>query len=155
SGRGVAYWPGTTSPAAPPRVFTVTPGFQLVALDATTGLPVDTFGTHGVVDLKAQLGVPADPVTAVIGSSSAPLVFEDVVMIGPALEVGTRPPSYKNVPGRVLAIDARTGKLKWRFNTIPSKGEAGYDTWEAGSAEYTGNAGAWAPLTLDAKRGYV
>ena len=61
----------------------------------------------------------------------------------------------KNVPGRVLAIDARTGALAWRFNTIPEKGEFGYDTWENGSAEYTGNAGAWAPLTLDAKRGYL
>ncbi len=26
----------------------------------------------------------------------------------------------------------------WRFNTIPLKGEFGYETWEKGSAEYTG-----------------
>ncbi len=152
SGRGVAYWSG---PAGDDRIFTVTPGFQLVALDAKTGLPVTTFGRNGVVDLKAELGVPVDLVTAAIGSSSPPLVFENVVVIGPALEVGTRPPSMKNVPGRILAIDARTGKLAWRFNTIPLKGEPGYETWKNGSAEYTGNAGAWAPLALDDTRGYL
>jgi quinoprotein glucose dehydrogenase len=154
SGRGVSYW-SSGPDRADERVFTVTPGFQLVALDAKTGLPVGSFGDKGVVDLKAQLGVQLDPATAAIGSSSPPLVFDNVVVIGPALEVGTRPPSMKNVPGRILAIDARTGKLLWRFNTIPQAGEAGVETWEDNSWQYTGNAGAWAPLTLDDKRGYL
>lgn len=151
SGRGVAYWTNGSDQ----RIFTVTPGFQLVALDARTGRPVTAFGKDGVVDLKAQLGVPVDVKTAAIGSSSPPLVFEDFVVIGPALEVGTRPPSMKNVPGRILALDAKTGAMRWRFNPIPQKGEEGYETWEQGSAEYTGNAGAWAPLSLDEKRGYL
>ncbi len=157
SGRGVSFWSGPAGADGKKdeRIFVVTPGFNLVALDAATGQPVTTFGDRGVVDLKAQLGVPVDLVNAAIGSSSPPLVFENIVVIGPALEVGTRPPSMKNVPGRILAIDARTGKLAWRFNTIPQKGEFGYETWEKGSAEYTGNTGAWAPLTLDDKRGYL
>ena len=57
------------------------------------------------------------------------LVFENTVVVGPALEVGTRPPSMKNVPGRILAFDTVTGERRWRFNTIPVKGEPGYDTW--------------------------
>jgi quinoprotein glucose dehydrogenase len=154
SGRGVAYWRSGDA-STHDRIFTVTPGFQLVALDAGTGLAVATFGDNGVVDLKAQLGVPVDLVNAAIGNSSAPLVFENTVVIGPALEVGLRPVSKKNVPGRVLAIDARTGKLKWRFNTIPAKGEPGSETWTSEALEYTGNTGAWAPLSLDEKRGYV
>ena len=154
SGRGVSYW-SDGAERKDERIFMVTPGFNLVALDAKTGAPVPGFGQNGVVDLKANLGVPADPVNSIIGSSSPPLVFENIVMIGPALEVGTRPPSMKNAPGRILAFDTRTGKLLWRFNTIPQKGEKGYETWESGSAEYTGNAGAWAPLSLDAKRGYL
>jgi quinoprotein glucose dehydrogenase len=151
SGRGVSYWRDGDDA----RIFTVTPGFQLAAINAATGTLVESFGNQGLVDLKAQLGVEIDLDNAAIGSSSPPLVFEDIVVIGPALEVGTAPPSMKNVPGRVLAIDARTGALKWRFNTIPAKGEPGYDTWEDGSAEYTGNAGAWAPLALDEARGYL
>ncbi len=151
SGRGVAAW----SDGEHTRIVVVTPGFHLAALDARTGVPVPGFGTNGIVDLKLELGVPLDPVTAAIGSSSPPLVFEDVLVVGPALEVGLRPRSRRNVPGRVLALDARTGKLRWRFNTIPQPGEFGHDTWADGSWEYTGNAGAWAPLTLDAQRGFL
>ena len=151
SGRGVAYW----TDGARARILTVTPGFRLVSLDAATGLPDTAFGTGGVVDLKAQLGTGDDGLEAVIGSSSPPLIFEHLVIVGPALELGTRPPSRRNVPGRVMAFDVRTGELAWRFNTIPVAGEPGYESWENGSAEYTGNAGAWAPLALDARRGYV
>ena len=151
SGRGVAYW----SDGKSARVFVVTPGFHLAALDAATGQPITTFGKDGIVDLKLQLGVELDPVTAAIGSSSPPLVFEDLVILGPALEVGLRPPSRRNVPGRVLALDARTGELRWRFNPIPHAGEPGNDTWENRSWEYTGNAGAWAPFSLDARRGWL
>jgi quinoprotein glucose dehydrogenase len=151
AGRGVAYW----TDGRQARIFVVTPGFQLVALDAATGKQVPTFGNQGVVDLKLQLGVPLNPDSAVIGSSSPPTVFENTVVIGPALEEGSRPPSMKNVPGRILALDAVTGALKWRFNTIPQKGEFGNDTWLGASADYTGNAGAWAPLSVDTKRGYL
>jgi quinoprotein glucose dehydrogenase len=151
SGRGVSYWTDGTEE----RIFVVTPGYRLVALDAKTGAMIPSFGTDGAVDLKMQIGVPLDPDKAVIGSSSPPLVFDDILVIGPALEVGSRPVSYKNVPGRILAIDARSGKLRWRFNTIPTAGEFGVDTWENESWTYTGNTGAWAPLTLDPARGWL
>jgi quinoprotein glucose dehydrogenase len=151
SGRGVAYW----SDGVEARVFVVTPGFRLVALDARTGAPVPGFGRDGVVDLKLELGVELDPDRAVIGSSSPPLVFEDLVVVGPALAVGLAPPSRRNVPGRVLALDARTGALRWRFHTIPGEGEPGSETWEDDSWRYTGNAGVWAPMSLDEERGYL
>ena len=82
SGRGVSYWTDGSSE----RIFVVTPGFQLVALDARSGAPVESFGDHGVVDLKMQLGVPIDVNTAAIGNSTPPLVFENFVVIGPALD---------------------------------------------------------------------
>ena len=151
SGRGVSWW----EQGRDARVFVVTPGFRLVALDARTGAPVPTFGDHGFVDLKAHLGVTLNPDSAAIGSSSPPLVWNNTVVIGPALEVGGQPRSRANVPGRILAIDARTGAFKWRFNTIPQAGEPGNETWERDSWRYTGNAGAWAPLSLDAKRGWA
>jgi quinoprotein glucose dehydrogenase len=151
SGRGVSWW----SDGDDARIYVVTPGFHLAALDARTGNPVTTFGAGGTVDLKLELGVEFDPDSAVIGNSSPPMIFEDLVIIGPALAVGLRPPSKRNVPGRILAIDARTGSLRWRFNTIPGPGEFGNDTWEDGSWEYTGNAGAWAPMSLDTRRGLL
>ena len=49
SGRGVAYW---TDGQGDERIFLVTIGYQLVALDAKTGWPIPDFGADGVVDLK-------------------------------------------------------------------------------------------------------
>jgi quinoprotein glucose dehydrogenase len=57
SGRGLAYWSRGTDR----RVIVVTPGYQLVALDAATGRPVQGFGRNGVVDLMAGLGYPLVP----------------------------------------------------------------------------------------------
>jgi quinoprotein glucose dehydrogenase len=151
AGRGLGYW--TDGRAA--RIFVITPGFYLVAIDAATGKPIESFGSKGAVDLKLQLGVPLNADSAEIGNSSPPIVFENIVVIPPALREGGRPVSFRNVPGRVLALDARTGALKWRFNTIPTTGEFGLDTWLEGSAEYTGNTGVWAPMTVDTKRGYL
>ena len=151
AGRGVGYW----TDGRDARIFVTTPGFFLVALDAKTGKPVESFGKSGFIDLKQQLGVPINLDSAEIGASSPPMVFENVVVIGPALREGSRPVSKTNVPGRVMAFDAKTGALKWRFNTIPMKGEFGYDTWLDGSADFTGNTGVWAPMSLDAKRGWL
>ncbi|MBI3490230.1 MAG: PQQ-binding-like beta-propeller repeat protein, partial [Acidobacteria bacterium] len=50
SGRGLAYWPGSGGQGA--RIVYVTPGYQMVALDAKTGIPAAAFGKNGIVDLK-------------------------------------------------------------------------------------------------------
>ena len=49
SGRGVGYW---TDGAGDERIYFVTIGYQLVALDARTGHPIRTSGNDGIVDLK-------------------------------------------------------------------------------------------------------
>src|SRR6266481_5277920 len=48
SGRGLAYW----TDGKEERILYVTPGYRLVCLDAKTGVPVPSFGEHGIVDLK-------------------------------------------------------------------------------------------------------
>src|SRR5690242_15162078 len=48
SGRGLAYW----SDGKEDRIFYVTAGYRLVALDAKTGSLIPSFGKNGVVDLK-------------------------------------------------------------------------------------------------------
>ena len=151
-GRGVAYWTDGTDT----RIITVTPGFQLVALDAKTGVPVRNFGQEGSVDLFKQLDLTTsvDP-TGRIGNSSPPVISRDVIVIGPALTQGGTSPNKENVKGDVLAFDVRTGKKLWVFHTIPRKGEPGYETWLNGSAEYTGNTGVWGPFSADDELGYV
>lgn len=148
--RGVAYWTDGTEE----RIFTVTPGFHLVALDAGSGHPVSGFGQNGVVDLFEELGFDFDPI-GTIGNSSPPVISHDVVVVGPALVPGGRPPSKRNTKADVMAFDVGTGEKVWVFHTVPRPGEFGYDTWLDGSAEYTGNAGIWPPFTVDEELGYL
>jgi quinoprotein glucose dehydrogenase len=151
-GRGVAYW----RDGADARIITVTPGFQLVALDAKTGVPIHDFGVNGSVDLFKELDLTGgiDPLGR-IGNSSPPVVSNGVIVVGPALTQGGTSPNKENVKGDVLAFDVRTGKKRWVFHTIPRKGEPGYETWLNGSAEYTGNTGLWGPFSADDQLGYV
>jgi quinoprotein glucose dehydrogenase len=150
SGRGVAYWQSGDDQ----RIFSVTPGFQLVALNAKNGVPIEGFGNQGIVDLMEGLRLPPDG-SRDIGNSSPPLVVGDVVIVGPAHAVGMVPERLNNVKGDVRAYDTRTGKRVWTFHTIPAKGEPGYETWENNSAETTGNAGVWAPMSADGELGLV
>jgi glucose dehydrogenase len=151
SGRGPAYW---TDGAGNERLLTVTPGFYLAALDPDTGRPVPGFGENGIVDL--MIGVRGEVnETSSIGNSSPPTIVGDVVIVGPAHEVGMRPRSKANLKGDVRGYDVRTGRHLWTFHTIPQRGEPGYETWLNGSAEIVGNAGVWAPMTADEELGYV
>jgi quinoprotein glucose dehydrogenase len=146
SGRGVAYW---TDGRGDERIFTVTPGYQLVALNAKTGIPIAGFGTKGVVDLKQNDDQVMDLDTADIGLNSGPAVGNNVVVVGAAHLPGTAPKTKENVKGYVRGFDVRTGKRLWIFHTIPQPGEFGNDTWEKDSWSFTGNAGNWAPITID------
>jgi len=152
-GRGVAWW---SDGAGDDRILAVTPGYHMVALDAHTGRPIEEFAGSGVLDLHERHRVrDGVPIEGSIGASSPPTVVGDVVVVGSAHHVGLRPPSMVNTPGDVRGYDVRTGELLWTFRTIPEPGEEGYETWLNGSAEYTGNAGAWAPISFDAETGYV
>jgi quinoprotein glucose dehydrogenase len=156
SGRGVAY---AENAAGEGRIYVITPGFQLVMLDAATGYEVESFGDGGRVDLRATLeeewGSPIDREDADVGSSSPPVVAGGVVVVGAAHVASLRPRSRANIPGYIQAFDAETGAPEWVFHTIPRPGELGYETWEEGSADYTGNAGVWPPFTVDEELGLV
>ncbi|HUA58093.1 MAG TPA: pyrroloquinoline quinone-dependent dehydrogenase, partial [Verrucomicrobiae bacterium] len=153
SGRGVAYW----TDGKEERIIYVTPGYRLVALDARTGVPVHTFGDNGAVDLKLNddQTIQPDLITGEIGLQSAPVVAGNTVIVGAAFREGMTPKSMRNNKGYVRGFDARTGKRLWIFHTIPQKGEFGYDTWQKGSAEYTGNTGVWTQISVDEKNGLV
>jgi len=150
--RGVAYW---TDGRDGGRIVVITPGFQLVALDATTGQPVPGFGKAGMVDLFTQLDndTKLDP-TGKIGNSSPPVISNDVIVVGPALTPGGRV-NIANVKADIMGFDVRTGKKLWTFHTIPRDGEPGAETWLGDSRQYTGNAGIWGPFSADPQLGYV
>jgi len=153
SGRGLAYW----SDGKEERILYVTPGYRLICLNAKTGLPVSGFGTGGFVDLKLNddQDIFPDLTTGEIGIQSAPVAAGNTVIVGAAFREGMTPRSMRNNKGYVRGFDVRTGKRLWIFHTIPKKGELGYDTWEKGSAEYTGNTGVWTQITVDEQLGLV
>jgi glucose dehydrogenase len=153
SGRGVAFWrEGDTA-----RVIDVTPGYQLVSLDAKTGIPDPNFGVNGIVDLYLGLRNADDPRYPFpdIGISAPPLVMNDVIVVGAAHRTGGRPRSKFNTKGDIRGFDVRTGELLWTFHTIPERGEYGFESWLDEGVEFTGNSGVWAPISGDPELGHV
>lgn len=150
SGKGLSYYNNDGQET----IYTITPGYYLVALDATTGREIESFGDGGWIDLQQglRLGPGRDDID--IGMSFMPMAIDGVVITGAAHLVGMRPSSASNVKGDIRGFDASTGDLLWTFKTIPELGEPGYESWLAG-AEFTGNAGVWAPMSADEELGIV
>ena len=151
SGRGLAYW----TDGSEERIVYVTPGYRLIALDARTGLPAPGFGQGGMVDLKRENDQQIDPVTGEVGLHATPVVARDVVIVGASHRTGGNPRSRSNTKGYVRGYDVRTGERLWIFHTIPRPGQFGRDTWLNDSAEYTGNTGVWAQISVDEELGIV
>ncbi len=157
SGRGLAFW---SDGKGDDRIYYTTPGYRLICLNAKNGQYCPTFAKGGVLDLKEQFDqeisawndknqwVP-NLVQGEVGIQSAPIIGGDTIIIGAAFREGMTPRSMRNNKGYVRGFDVRTGKRLWIFHTIPRKGEPGYDTWENGSAEYTGNTGMWTQPSID------
>ena len=149
SGRGLAYW----TDGKEERIIYVTPGYRLVALDAKTGTPVPSFGKGGAIDLKLEDDQQIDLITGEVGLHATPLVAGNTVIVGAAHLAGGAPKTKTNVKGYVRGFDVKTGKRLWIFHTIPKPNEFGYNTWEKDSADYTGNTGVWAQISVDEELG--
>jgi quinoprotein glucose dehydrogenase len=137
--RGLAYW----SSGSDERIFSSVRHY-LYAIDAKTGKLVASFGSAGRIDL--QEGIRGDTV----GLGCAAAIYKDLVITGN--RSGEMLPAS---PGDIRAFDARSGKLRWTFHTIPHPGEFGYNTWPKDAWTYGGNAGDWTGITLDEKHGIV
>jgi quinoprotein glucose dehydrogenase len=153
AGRGVSYW--SSADGSDQRIIYVTPGYQMIALNARTGARIATFGKDGIVDLKRDNDQEIDPVTGEIGLNATPLVAGDVVIVGAAHRASFVPPTMRNAKGYVRGFDVKTGTRLWIFHTVPKAGEFGYDTWEDESALKNGNTGAWAQMSADMELGLV
>jgi len=151
-------------------IYISSPAFFLTALDAKTGkplenwgkpVPIDGFPKSGVVDMLADLGHEYDPYeglpleTGYITTSSPPIVVNGVIIVGNSHEQGYYQSRIENVPGDILAYDARTGEFLWKFNVIPRPGEFGHETWENDVWKITGDVSSWAPMSADLERGIV
>ncbi len=145
--RGVSYWeaPGGEDR----RILYGTPDGRLLALDARRGRLRSDFGEGGIVDLRS--GVADRWPRASLGVSSPPAIYRDLVITGSHLQEfpGTGP------AGDVRAFDVRTGKLAWRFRTVPQPGEFGHETWEGEGWRDRSGANVWSVMSVDVERGLV
>ncbi len=148
--RGLAYWRSGDDE----RIFLAAIDAFLWAIDARTGQPVSSFGERGRVDLLE--GVRYEhPIQRIKDyfQSSPPAIHRNTVVVGSS--VTDRPKRLQGIPGDIRGFDARSGKRKWTFHTIPEAHEFGAETWENGSWRTGGAANVWGPMSVDPERGRV
>ena len=145
--RGVTYADGVVYAAG---------GSFLFAIDAKTGKPIATFGKDGqasvITDVLSQrYGEVKSAISMGYWFTTAPQYYKGVLYIG-----STR--SESHIPGgHVLAIDAKTGKVIWHFNTIPQDDkDQGWDvagpTWVGGERN---GGGIWETAAIDPELGML
>jgi len=117
--RGVAVWHD--------RVYRETDNAHLLCLDARSG---NLIWDISYADWNSNYG-----------ATSAPLVVDDKIIVGTS-------GGDDGVRGFVAAYDAASGKLAWRFWTIPGQGEFGSDSWP-GDLYLHGGGTTWMPGTYD------
>ena len=117
--RGVAVWRD--------RVYMETDNAHLLCLDVRSG---NLIWDVAYADWNRNYG-----------ATSAPLVVKDKVLVGTS-------GGDDGVRGFVAAYDALTGKLAWRFWTIPGPGEFGSESWP-GKLYLHGGGTTWMPGTYD------
>ena len=117
--RGVGVW-GT-------RVFMNTDNAHLLCLDARSG---NLLWDVAYADWNKNYG-----------ATSAPLVINGKVLVGTS-------GGDDGVRGFLAAYDAITGKLLWRFWTIPGPGEPGSESWPGEMYLHAGGT-TWMPGTYD------
>ena len=147
SERGVSYWPGDkTTPAS--IIFGTSDG-RLISLNAKTGLSNTAFGKNGIVDAKSDIlnGYP----DAQFNLNSPPAIYKNLVITGATVQESPG----AGASGDTRAWDARTGKLVWRFNSVPHPGQLGNNTWEGDSWKHRSGTNVWGLMSVDAERGLV
>src|ERR1700727_772557 len=117
--RGVAVWSN--------RVYMETDNAHLLCLDARSG---NLIWNVAYADWNKNYG-----------ATSAPLIVKDKVLVGTS-------GGDDGVRGFVAAYDALTGKLAWRFWTLPGPGEFGSESWP-GKLYLHGGGTTWMPGTYD------
>jgi len=154
--RGAAYWEGQSSVTCGPgkseldkRLFYITEDARLFALDPRSGRPCQGFGDAGSINLR--IGVADKFPRAQYNSTSPPAIYKGLVITGSQVQEN---PS-KGPSGDVRAFDVRTGKLAWRFHTVPRVDEVGHETWQDDSWQDRSGTNVWSVMSVDTERGMV
>ena len=131
--RGIAWWND--------KIYTATQDGRLIAIDAKTGKPAWSVRTY---DKESARYI-----------TSAPRVFDGKVIIGHAGDFG-------KLRGYVTAYDAESGKMAWRFYTVPGNPAVGFEskamemaakTWDGEWWRFGGGGAVWNSIAYDPDTG--
>ncbi len=142
--RGLAYW----DDGRRRRIFAAARE-RLYSIDAESGEPDERFGEHGSIDLREDFD--RDMTGLSLQHTSPVVIHDDLVITGGG---GGEGPT-RQAPGHIRAWDARTGKRRWIFHTVPHPGEFGYETWPEDAYRRVGGTNDWSGMSLDRERGIV
>ena len=118
--RGAAMWRN--------YLFFETPDNYLVSLDAKTG--------------KERWHVEIADFDQQYFSTMAPIVVDNHILVGTGNDL--------DAPGFLQSYDPETGKLKWKFYTVPmNAGDPGLETWPNLDAARHGGGQVWVPGVFD------
>lgn len=139
--RGVSYWTDSEaeeSTQCRSRIFTGTVDARIIALDAKTGKPCDSFAEAGTKRIRPSISLrwPGE-----FQITSAPAIVGDIVVTGTSIGDNLRTDAPK---GTVFALDARTGETLWTFDPL------------SGSPNIRGgHSNVWSTISVDEERGLV
>jgi quinoprotein glucose dehydrogenase len=148
--RGVSYHEtaaGTpTPPDCPRRIFLPVNDGRMIAVDAETGKPCDSFANHGTLDLQEGMGIKT---AGFYQPTSPPVVSDRILVVAGAVidNYATEVPS-----GVIRGFDVTTGKLVWAWDS----GAADENALASPTHSYTnGSPNSWITASFDPKLNLV
>jgi quinohemoprotein ethanol dehydrogenase len=159
------------------RMFVVTAGGTVLALDPATGATLWTFKPETPFSGKRGIGLGDGLLFAGLRNSNVMAISQETGKIVwtsehpkeiPSQGMATAP-AYANgvvvgvvslgdnfLHGRAIAYESKTGKFLWSFDVVPGPGEPGHETWPQDSDIWKYGGGAlWTTPAIDADLGLV
>jgi alcohol dehydrogenase (cytochrome c) len=177
-GAWIRDFPGASSRATPVvqngTIF-IPAATNLFAIDGKTGEikwryqpDRGSFSTQGASTGDGMVFVGLGPDVVAVDQKTGTLAWRYTPADRPVQGV-TGPPTYVNgfvligvsqgdsyLRGRIVGLDAKTGKEVWRWWVIPGPGEKGHETWPANNDSWKYGGGAvWMVPAVDAELGLV
>jgi quinoprotein glucose dehydrogenase len=148
--RGVSYHEiaqGAPAPTdCPRRIFLPVNDGRMIALDAQTGKPCESFGNHGTLDLQEGMGIKT---AGFYEPTSPPVVTDRILVIGGSVidNYSTEEPS-----GVIRGFNVVTGKLIWAWDS----GAEDENALPSATHTYTNNSpNSWITASFDPKLNLV
>ena len=159
------------------RMFVVTTGGVILALDPATGATLWTFKPETPFSGKRGIGIGDGLLFAGLRNSNVMAISQETGKLVwtsehpkeiPSQGMATAP-AYGNgvvvgvvslgdnfLHGRAIAYESKTGKFLWSFDVVPGPGEPGHETWPQDNDVWKYGGGAiWTTPSVDTDLGLV